>query len=251
MSGRRAHAKRQAEAGEDPLARNARAVVVTAEHMLALDLSGVPLERLTQVIVGWMRAAFEQSRAIAILAQSGVDHAGAPNRRAFAETLVRIQWLHSMAQQDRAGAVEALVFEDVKQTRKGVGHLADMGVETTVDLSDMESMVLDVPDHGSLKEQARVFVAAAKSTGGQSSGLFYAWREETQYAHATNISAVAHAPERHGVIGSGRPPVADSALETHRLATALLVTYVYRLLLDEGVADEDAMAVVTAYFDAA
>lgn len=250
VSGKQARASRKMRVGSDLLSRNARAMQVTAEHMLALDLSEVPLERLNQVIVGWMRAAFEQSRAIAILALAGADHAGAPNRRTFAETLVRIQWLHSLPREDRAGAVEAMIDEDRTQTRKGFRHLADMGYNSAVDLSDMESMVLEVPDRGQLREQARVFVAAAKATGGQSSGLYYAWREETQYAHATSVLAVSHAPERSGAIGAGRPPVADRDLETHRLATTLLVTYVHRLLLDEGVADDVAMSIMTTYFTA-
>ena len=201
------------------------------------------------MIVGWMRSAFEQSRAIATLTLAGLDHAGAPNRRAFAEIVVRLQWLQAMPQQDRAGVVDALIDEDRKQTRRAFTHLGEMGHERVVDLSDMESMLLEVTEQGPLRDQARSFVAAAKATQGQSVGLYYAWREETQYTHATSVLAVAHAPERDGLIGTGRPPVADADLEGHRLATVLAVALVHRLLVDVGVAEDLAVAVMTAYFD--
>ena len=248
VSGKRARAQRNAVA--EPLAGNARAALVTAERMLALDFADVPLERTTQVIVGWMRAAFEQSRVIATLALSGLAHAGAPNRRSFAEIVLRVLWLHGMPPEERAGAVDALLDDDRTQITKAFRHLADMGYDSPVDLSDLEAMVLEVSPVGVRRAQARQVVQAAKSTDGQSIGMYYVWREETQYTHATAVLGGAYAPERSGTLGSGRPPVVDGDLAVHRDVTTLVVALVYRLLVDEGVKEDRAMSVMNAFFSA-
>lgn len=249
MSGKRARRERRSLASEDSGARGARAALVSAERVLALDLTGVPCTRLTQVIVGWMRAAFEQSRVIATLAMAGLSHAAAPNRRSFIEITTRIQWLHSIPADERARVVDTLIEHDRKQTRKAVSNLSDMGYDSPVDLSDMESMILDAHTNGQRHQQAQQFLAAVQALQGQGVGLYYAWREDTQYTHATSVVAVAHAPERHGVLATAQPSVPDADLETHRLATALIVTFVARMLMDVGVEPVRATAVVDAFFD--
>lgn len=236
-------------ASEDPGTCHARIALASAERVLALDLTRVPCARLTQVIVGWMRAAFEQSRVIATLALTGLSHAAAPNRRTFTEIATRIQWLHSIPADERARVVETLIEQDREQTRKAVRHLSEMGYDSPVDLSDMESMILDAHTNGPHHQQAQQFLAAARALQGQGVGLYYAWREDTQYTHATSVLAVAHAPEREGLLASARPSVPDPDLETHRLATALIVTFVARMLMDAGVDPDYATAVMNEFFD--
>lgn len=249
-SRKRERTRRRPPANDELMVRNAKAIRRSAKRMLTLDLTGVPLTRTTQVVVGWMRSAFEQSDVIAALALSDLSHAAAPNRRSMIEAIVRLQWLHAMPQADRAGAVDTLIESDRVQTRKAHRHLSEMGYESPVDLTDMESLVLDFSEGGRLSAQARIFVEAAKATQGQSLGLYYAWREETQYAHATSVLAVAHAPEREGRLGTGRPPVADPDLKTLRLLAPLVVALVYRLLIQEGVDEEVAMVVMDAFLEA-
>jgi hypothetical protein len=84
-------------------------IITTAERMLALDLSNIPLARDSQFIVGWMRAAFDQSRVIAKLTADGLAHAAAPNRRAFSEIAFRLLWLRSLDEKNRAPALDTMI----------------------------------------------------------------------------------------------------------------------------------------------
>ncbi len=249
MSEKHAKAQRQARRQRPTHVVNAEFATSSADRVLAVDLSKLPLSRTTQFIVGWLRSIFEQSRAIAALTTAGMAHAAAPNRRSFAEAMVRLQWLHGMPEAERAGALDAMIENERELTRKAVKAISDMGYESTVDLTDMESMVLQATDHGPVKDQARQFLAAAKSTMGQSVGLYYAWREETQYTHATGALAASYAPDEHGTLGKGKPPVADFDLDAHRLVTVLAITLTYQLLVDEGVDKELAMTIVDAFFE--
>jgi hypothetical protein len=217
--------------------------------VLAADLSRVPLTRTTQFIVGWLRSVFEQSRAIACLTSAGLAHAAAPNRRSFAEVVVRLQWLNGMPRADRPGALDEMIDHERELTRKAFKAISEMGYDSAVDLADMEALVLQSASDGRVKDQARRFLAAAKSTLGQSTGLYYAWREETQYTHATAALAVSYAPDSHGAMGDGVPPVADPELETHRLGTMLALTLAYNLLVDEEVEKEVAMTIINAFFE--
>lgn len=248
MSGKRAKAQRQSLCRRPPHFINSASAKESADRVLAVDLSGVPLTRTTQFIVGWLRSIFEQSRAIACLTVDGLAHAAAPNRRSFAETVVRLQWLHGMSQADRAGALDEMIEHERELTRKAFNALSEMGYDSTVDLSEMEAMVLQAASNGRVKNQARQFLAAAKSTTGQSVGLYYAWREETQYTHATGALAASYAPDTKGAMGDGKPPVADPDLESHRMATMLAITLAYNLLLDEGVDESLARTIINAFF---
>lgn len=247
MSGRTAKAKRRAEraASEDVT----EIVIATAERVLAFDFAGVPVTRVTQFVIGWICAAFEQSRAIAALKRAGLAHAGAPNRRSFAEILVRFQWLYSMDASNRLGALDAMIEDEKRLERNFYGHLAEMGYDSDVDLSDMEAVITEPIADPQIAAQARRFLDAAKATEGAAIGLYYAWRAETQCMHATAALAAAYAPA--GTSGDVRtqPPVVDPDLETHRMATMLAISLAYGLLVDEGVAPESAKKLVAAFFD--
>jgi hypothetical protein len=248
MSGKRARELRRAPAQRALHIVNSEYAKASADRVLSVDLSGVPVSRTTQFIVGWLRSVFEQSRAIACLTTADLAHTAAPNRRNFVEVIVRLQWLHGMPQPDRAGALDAMIDHERETTRKAFKNLSELGYDIAVDLSDMEAMILEATSNGTIKNQARKFFAAAESTMGKSGGLYYAWRGETQYTHATGALAASYAPDVHDVMGHGKPPVADPDLEIHRLGTVLAVTLVYDLLVDEGVDADLAMTIFSAFF---
>jgi len=221
----------------------------TADRMRSLDLSAIPLTRYRQFIVGWLRAAFEQSFAIATLTKAGLGYTAAPNKRSFAEIVIRLQWVHGVAQADRAGALDAMIEDEKRNTEKFFKHLEDMGYKSDIDLSEMKAFVTEVTDDRHIKDQAMKVVEAAKATEGQSIGMYYSWRHETQYTHATSALAISYAPDIQNRLGSGRPEAVDPDLETHRLITMLIVTLVYRLLIEDGVDEKLAMTIVDRYFD--
>ena len=250
MSGKKAKQERRALRERPAILMNAALAKASAERVLAVDLSAVPVTRATIFIVGWLRNVFEQSRTIAVLAEAGLSYTAAPNRRSFAETIVRLQWLHDLPKTERAKAIDAMLDHEVELTKKAFDHIREMGYNSSVDLSEMDELVTDAA-LGEVKNQARQFLAAAKSTQGQSVGLFYAWREESQYSHASGALAAAYANPRDGRMGTtGKPPVADLDLEAHRLATFLAAFLVGRLLMHEGVPDELAQAPAFAFFNA-
>jgi hypothetical protein len=246
MSGRRAKAERRAER-EGPA--NVLAALGTASRMRSIDLSAIPLTRYRQFIVGWLRAAFEQSLAIATLAQADLGYTAAPNKRSFAEIVIRLQWVHGIGQIDRAGALDAMIDEEKKNTEKFFKHLEGMGYKSDVDLSEMKAFVTEVTDDRHIKDQATKLLEAAKATEGQSVGMYYSWRHETQYTHATSALAVAYAPDVENRLGLGHPEAVDPDLETHRLITMLIVTLVYRLLVEDSVDEKLAMTIVDTFFD--
>jgi hypothetical protein len=248
MSGRQAKKQRQSEKDLQSEVSDAIFAIETAQRMLALDMSSVPLTRAAQFIVGWLRAAFAQSRAIAILTSANLSSAAAPNRRSFAEIVVRLLWVHDLPGKDRSGAMDAMIDEEKEQTLKFVKHLDDMGVMLEIDLTDMDNLVTESIEDPRIRHQARNFIDAAKSTEGRSAGLYYSWREETQYTHATGALAAAYAPDVRGELGAGQPPVVDPTLTTHRTATLLVVTLAYGLLVEEGVEQQDATRIVDAFF---
>lgn len=243
MSGRKSKAKRRAVREQPETIRNANYALAATKRALAADLSGIPLTRVTQFVLGWMRAAFDQSRVITTLTKDGLAASASPNRRSFAEIAVRLQWLHMMKQADRAGALDAMLEHERELTEKNQEHLRDMGYASDRDLSKMRELVLESAG-GALKNQARQFLAAAKSNESLSVGLYAAWRQETQYTHATGAMAVAYAPATGG---DSLPHVMDPDLTSHVYALFLVLTLVFNLLVDEGVDRKSAMVVVDSF----
>ncbi|MDL5488168.1 hypothetical protein [Microbacterium wangruii] len=243
MSGSKARAKRRADREQPDSVRNADYALAATGRTLAADLSAIPLTRVTQFVLGWMRAAFDQSRVIATLTKCGLAASASPNRRSFAEIAVRLQWLHLMKQEDRAGALDAMLERERELTEKNQEHLRDMGYASDRDLSKMRELVLESAG-GALKDQARQFLAAAKSNESLSVGLYAAWHQETQYTHATGAMAVAYAP---ATSDDPFPHVMDPDLTSHVYALFLVVTLVFNLLVEEGVERESAMVVVDSF----
>lgn len=243
MSGRKSKAKRRTAREQPESIRNANYALAATKRALAADLSRIPLTRVTQFVLGWMRAAFDQSRVITTLTKSDLSASAAPNRRSFAEIAVRLQWLHMMKQADRAEALDAMLEHERELTEKNQEHLRDLGYASDRDLSKMRELVLESAD-GALKNQARQFFAAAKSTDSLSVGLHAAWRQETQYTHATGAMGVAYAPATKE---DPFPHVMIPDLTSHVYALFLVVTLVFNLLIDEGVDRKSAVVVVDAF----
>ena len=243
MSGRRSKAKRRALREQPESIRNADYALAATKRALAADLSAIPLTRVTQFVVGWMRAAFDQSRVIATLTKGGLAASASPNRRSFAEIAVRLQWLYLMKQEDRAASLDAMLAHERELTEKNQEHLRDMGYASDRDLSKMRELVLESAG-GALKNQARQFLAAAKSNDSLSVGLYAAWRQETQYTHATGAMAAAYAPATGDELS---PHVMDPDLTSHIYALFLVVTLAFNLLVAEGVEKDAAMVVVDSF----
>lgn len=239
VSGRREKAARRA-AKISPLEEHAGRIITTAERMLALDLSNIPLARDSQFIVGWMRAAFDQSRVIAKLTADGLAHAAAPNRRAFSEIAFRLLWLRSLDEKNRAPALDTMIANEKRLTTGFYDTLKEMGYEHDIDLSEMEKVVAEIIDDKELRQQVKAVTEAAKAAP-ITIGLYSAWREETQYTHATAHLAVAYAPEEPADrLGRGDPPLQHADLDTHHMVCLLVATLTTELLKDAGV-DPDAV----------
>lgn len=109
MSGSRSKKQRQAQLMHPAYLVNADFALRSADAVLSVDLSEVPLSRVNQFAVGWMRAASEQSRVIAKLTKLGMAHATTPNRRAFWELGLRLLWFAGMAPSEREKAADTML----------------------------------------------------------------------------------------------------------------------------------------------
>lgn len=247
MNGRKAKAARRARQARTACIANADYARRSAEAVLAVDLGDVPLNRVTQISVGWLRAAFEQSRVIACLTVAGMSSSAAPARRLYAELCIRTHWLHSLPKEDRAGAVDAMLDHERNNTVRTFDHLREMGWDGDVDLTEMNEFVLNVTDNGRVRNQAQKFAAAAHATDVKNTGLFRAWREESSYAHASGYLAGAFAPMVNNRLGTGAPPVLDPDLEAHRMVQLFIVIVAYRLLVDEGTSESAATRALDAF----
>lgn len=247
MSGKRAKAKRQAHRERPAHIVNAEYVLRSANAVLAVDLSEVPASHVSQFAIGWMRAAFEQSRIIANLISSGIGHAAAPNRRAFWELVLRLLWLGDMPQAQRETAADTILANDRATETATDKHMREMGLESNIDVAVMEEFVLNVSDDKRLKSQAKILTEAAKSTELNSGAVYRLWREDSTWAHATGFLAGYYAPAGETTVGEGKPPIIDHDLEAHRLATMFIVFAVGFILKDEGVSADLAAAPAVAF----
>lgn len=239
-----AKVRRRAERARPEVVKNADYLIAASQRVFKADVSGIQVTRPRQFIIGWWRAAFAQAHASASLSMAGLAHVAAPNRRAYAELVVRLQWLTAMPPAERGRALDAMLDHERELTEKSIEHLRTMGFDSQRDLSEMRDFILDSAD-GVLKDEARRFLAAAQSTDGQSVGLYVLWREETQYSHATGALASAYAPASSG--SDGQPPVMDQDLTGHVYMAFLATTLVYHLLIDDGVPQESAMRLIDAF----
>jgi hypothetical protein len=246
MSGKQDKRARRARRNRPERQVRAAQITEAAKRIGVLDLADVLDTRVAQFAVGWLRAAFAQADAIVRLSVSGLDYAAAPNRRSFAEIALRLQWLHEL--EDRSGAPDALVEEEKRLAKSHVTHLEEMGLDMPSDFSGIEAVVTNSTTDKKIRVQAKNFTEATKATQ-QSVGLFRAWREETQFTHATGALAVSYAPASDGSFGIGKPFVADPEFETLLMVCLLVLSYAVRILLDEGTPQATIDRIFDAFFD--
>lgn len=249
MSGRRAKAERRA-AALSPVQEQAARIIATADRMLALDLSYIPAAYDSQFIIGWMRAAYEQSKVIATLTTQGLAHAAAPNRRAFVEIAFRLLWLRTLDVEQRGPVLEGFVVREKNLTTGFYDTLKEMGYEHDVDLTAMDEVVAEILEDKDLRQQVKAVTDAAKAAP-ITLGLFTAWREETQYTHATGHLAVAYAPKTDDDrVGRDLPHTQHGDLDTHHMVTLLVGTLVAELLKEAGLSPKAVEPILFAAWDA-
>jgi hypothetical protein len=248
MSGSRAKDDRR-RARQRPLYLiNADYVRRSADAVLAVDLSEVPPSHVNQFAVGWMRAAFEQSRIIGNLTNSGHGHAAAPNRRMFWELALRLLWLGDMPQERRDSAVDTMLADSRAIESATDTHMRDMGLDYLVGLGTLDEFEHHPTADPKLREQAKKLTAAVHGTDLNTGVVYRLWREDSTWAHATGYVAGMYAPENGTLMGTGVPPSIDRDLEAHRLAAAAIVVTTGFILNGEGVRSDLAAAASAAYF---
>jgi hypothetical protein len=250
MSGSRERKQRQSKRELPQHLASADYTLRAANAVLALDLGSVPVTRVSQFAVGWLRAAFEQSRVIATLTASEMGHAAAPNRRAFWELTIRMLWLGDLSQADRAKAADTMLDHDRTNETKTDAYMRENNLPSNIDVAEMETFILDVSEDQLFKKRAKVLTEAVK--GGDNLWIIYRlWRDDSKWSHATGFLAGSYAPTGdEGTMGSANPPHIDRELEAHRLAAMVLTATVAGILKGEGASDELAVAPMAAYFAA-
>lgn len=247
MSGRKAKVARLQRRSRSERQVNVDKILATTSEVLGVDFSDLPTARAVQVPVGWLRAMMQQSRAIVTLSEAALDGATAPNRRSASEILLRLQWLATLPPEKRADAIDAMIDEEKRLTENHKVHVVEMGLTEPPDLGNVDAVITLAGDDTQIKQQAKsIKDAAAAATG---VGLYRAWRDETQMAHATVQLAAAHAPVRDNRFERGIAPERDQDLSLTLNLAAFAVMYASRLLLDAGVDKDSAFRFFNSFFD--
>lgn len=250
MSGSGVRAGRQTEDKNTDCKVHANYTLRAANAVLAVDLAEVPVTRVSQFIVGWLRAAFEQSRIIAMLTASGLGHAAAPNRRAYWELTIRLLWLRDIPQPGRASAADTMLDHERKTETKTDEYMRANGLPSDIDVAEMEEFVLNV-SKDKLRSEATNLTHAVKGSDTNLWMVYRLWREDSTWTHATGFLAGSYAPARSDdTMGIGKPPHIDERLEAHNAAAAVITATVADLLVDEGTTSDLATAPMLAYLQA-
>lgn len=249
MKRRRAGGTRQQPQEESIVIENADHVLRSADAVLSVDLSSIQPGSVRQFAVGWLRAAFEQSRAIAKLTTTGLGYLAAPNKRVFWELALRLLWLESLPQHNRAEAAETMLAKDRWSETKTLQYLQELELQSDIDAAAMKAVLLNETSSKKLREQARNVAEAAKSIGLNGARIYQLWRQDSTWTHASGFLAGYHAPSGGSILRDGKPPNSDPDLEIHRLVSALMVFTVSRILREEGVERELAIAPMIAFFE--
>lgn len=250
MSGRRSKKQRQTRSERSAYLVNAEAVIRSANAVLSVDLDDLAFRnRAAQVVVGLCRAAFAQSKVIATLARAGLLSAAAPNRRLAAEVALRLHWLEGLSRDERRKAADTMLEKDRADTEKLITYLRDAGQDVDFDLEEMNAFELDAATGGSIHQQTTRLRAAVESSEVKPWSIYSIWLEETIYAHASGALAGKYAPTHDDVhMSSGVPDPTDPDLEAHPIVQMLIVTTACRILRDEGMPEEFAGRLATAFF---
>lgn len=72
-------------------------------------------------VVGLCRAAFAQSKVIALMAKADMLHATTPNRRLLVESVMLLEYLKSLTSADQIKASHVLISENLENVYKAIG----------------------------------------------------------------------------------------------------------------------------------
>lgn len=252
MSGSRQKKQRRVQRSRPARIINAEMLARSADAVLSVDLSDVEFHnRTAQVVVGLCRAAFAQGKVIAALVAIDLVSAAAPNRRLVLEVALRLHWLQGLPIRDRHKAVDTMLAKDRQDTNRLLDYLRDTGHEADFDPTEMDAFELDDVTSGVLHQQATRLNAAIGSSEVKPWSIYSMWLSETAFAHASANLAGKYAPtfdDQH--LSSGVPDPMDPDLEAHRLLQTHIVVMTGWLLLDEGLPEEFAGRIGTAFFGA-
>lgn len=250
VSGSRAKRHRQTRRERPARLVNAEMVARSADAVLGVDLSDLAYRsRSSQVVVGLCRAAFAQSKVIAVVAKADLLSAAAPNRRLILEIALRLHWLQGLSLEDRRKAVDTMLAKDRADTSRLLDYLRDAGHEADFDPTEMDAFELDDATKGAIHQQATKLNAAVNSGEVKPWSIYSMWLGETQFAHASGNLAGKYAPTLDDVhMSSGVPDPMDPDLEAHRILQLHIVMTTGYLLTEEGLAEEFAGRIGAAFF---
>lgn len=239
----------RAERNRQTRIANAEMVTRSADAVLNVDLSDLAFRsRTSQVVVGLCRAAFAQSKVIAMLAQADLLSAAAPNRRLVLEIALRLHWLQGLSREERRTAVDTILAKDRQDTHRLLQYLRDEGHEVDFDPTEMDAFQLDEERKGPIHQQATRLNAAVRSSEVTPWSIYSMWLGETQFAHASGNLAGKYAPTHDDLhLSSGVPDPVDPDLEAHRLLQGHIVLTTGYLLVDEGLPQEFAGRIHAAF----
>lgn len=238
------------QSNEDSRLRdNAKHAMNSATAVLNLNFSRVVPSRANQFTVGWLRAAFTQSRVIIGLYLDGQGHHSAPNRRNFWELALRLLWLHNVDSADREGALNTMLSNDRWYESQTHRYLNGMNLHSDIDIKAMEEILLAVSPDKDMREQARQIAKAAKSLHHQGAHIYRLWRQDSAWTHASGFLAGQYAPVANDTLSAGQPRVIDPDLSIHRLVGILIAFVASGVLLEEGAPRDLAMSPFTTLME--
>lgn len=250
MGGSGAKKRRKALRARPALAANAELVARSADAVLTVQLHDFAVRsRTAQVVVGLCRAAFAQSKVIALIASADMLAAAAPNRRLVLEVALRLHWLNGLPRPERLKAVDTMLEKDRQDTNRILAHLRDASHVPDFDPTEMNAFVLDNETRGPIHQQATRLKSAVDASEVKPWSTFAMWLEETQFAHASGNLAGSYAPMHdEGHMIAGKPDPMDESLEAHRLIQIQIVTTTGHLLISEGLPEAQAGRIAAAFF---
>jgi hypothetical protein len=224
----------------------------SANAVLSVNLDDVAFRnRTAQVVVGLCRAAFAQSKVIALLARADLLSAAAPNRRLVLEVALRLHWLQGLSSSERHKAVDTMLEKDRQDTNRILDYLRDAEHAADFDPSEMNAFELDHVTKGTIHQQTTRLKAAVDASEVKPWSTYSMWLEETQFAHASGNLAGSYAPTHDNIhMSRGVPDPMDEDLEAHRLIQIQIVMATGFLLADQGLPEEFAGRIGVAFFGA-
>ncbi len=174
-------------------------MIHAADSVMAVPMNDLQTEiTVAKTIVGICRAAFSQSKVVALLSQKGMLHAASPNQRLLFECYLRLQWLSSIESAERPEAIKNLNNKDHADLEKTWKFFADRGT----DLSPDEAIKNKAcpAEKAKIPRQVTDLRNAVETMDTHDSNSYYvSWRLATKLSHPTSILACAYGPSENNL----------------------------------------------------